>query len=407
VTCGRPECRWSSQIKLPDIQKTIIYLDTSTISHIVRALDREEKDSPWISLFSALTQVVEDQVVLCPRSSLVSEELELGGSATAFVELARKLGEISLKHPLEVRFLQLVRALDRFVSGGDPLIETAPPFSDIFFESPFSWTPFMRVSTNFRALEDWVQSYRELKPKFHAMYERYYEHYSNENWDFEAIRQNEALGVAHSVTAEGVRAILVRTQQVKPINDKEALDSFMPTTFDRLIHYAIHKHGIKPEAAVPKVLEFLQSAHSAHIPYADVRSRVVASCALAFREGRKVQPGDAADIEHIATFVPYVDILIADCFFAERCRRAKTGIMGNYRATIRSLGEADIEDFRDCLSKLSDSSQQARLARKIYTAIHEGGYYQEFSRKAEIFMAAMINKNHDNPNGGGNSPKQD
>ncbi len=68
--CPIPECRWTGQAKLPEIRKKIIYLDTSTVSHMARALKRKETDSSWIKLYGRLQSATGAEVICCPGSSI-------------------------------------------------------------------------------------------------------------------------------------------------------------------------------------------------------------------------------------------------------------------------------------------------------------------------------------------------
>src|SRR2546426_354766 len=70
-------CGWRGSASLPSIQKKIVYLDTSTVSHMARALGRKETSGPWVQLHETLRNAVADEVICCPSSSILEEEGEL------------------------------------------------------------------------------------------------------------------------------------------------------------------------------------------------------------------------------------------------------------------------------------------------------------------------------------------
>ena len=101
---------------------------------------------------------------------------------------------------------------------------------------------------------------------------------------------------------------------------------------------------------------------------------------------RLPKPGDPYDIDHLATFLPYLDILLADRFFADLCNQSHLRLGDLYGCEIRSLGPTDIPDFIAHLDKIVESASQTAIASRIAYAIHKGGFHQEFAERAEAFL---------------------
>src|SRR5437016_2702540 len=65
---------WWSRVSLPLSPKTVIYLDTSTISHMAR----DTSDSaPWRRLHDALAEAAADESACCVISEISRAEFEL------------------------------------------------------------------------------------------------------------------------------------------------------------------------------------------------------------------------------------------------------------------------------------------------------------------------------------------
>src|SRR5262245_49188720 len=101
---------------------------------------------------------------------------------------------------------------------------------------------------------------------------------------------------------------------------------------------------------------------------------------------RLPRSGDAYDIDHLATYLPYVDVLIADRFFADLCNRHQLGIRGRYACEVVSLGPTDIPGFIERIDALVASAPQVTLAERIAEAIRSGGYHEEFAARAKQYL---------------------
>src|SRR5258708_8711001 len=85
-----PQCRWRPRAELPDIRKTIVYLDTSTVSHIASAKRAGKTGSKWLLLYDALRESAADNVICCVDSSIIQREAELSRYAAEIVAMARE-----------------------------------------------------------------------------------------------------------------------------------------------------------------------------------------------------------------------------------------------------------------------------------------------------------------------------
>jgi hypothetical protein len=89
-------------------------------------------------------------------------------------------------------------------------------------------------------------------------------------------------------------------------------------------------------------------------------------------------PSDGADIEQIGTYLPYVDIFVVDCFFAQVALESGRWL-DQYRGRIRRLGEKHIGEFIDWLDQLVRDATHAPLTERIYAELDVGGSFRQFT----------------------------
>ena len=386
--CPTPECRWKGKARLPDIQKKIIYLDTSTVSHMARALKRKETDSPWIKLYERLQSATGAEVICCPGSSIVENEAELSLYSKEIVRLSRGFGDPGLRHELQIERAQIFRALRRYLSNVSPILETTPPLKDAFVEPVHRWLPIYNISVNLPTPDWLVETHRMTKVSMRDQLERVYREYEAQGAQFEEIRRRELRGFGEATITIGIRSLRRRIGLESTPPGEEEIALFIPNTFD-LLTYSLQKElKISFKESIERVSEFLLSEHLALIPVADIKAKLHAGLAMLCRgtNPRLPKPGDPYDIDHLATFLPYLDILLADRFFADLCNQSHLRLGDLYGCEIRSLGPTDIPDFIAHLDKIVESASQTAIASRIAYAIHKGGFHQEFAERAEAFL---------------------
>jgi hypothetical protein len=102
---------------------------------------------------------------------------------------------------------------------------------------------------------------------------------------------------------------------------------------------------------------------------------------MSFRNtnARRPKPGDAYDIEHLRTYVPYVDVLITDGNMAALANQANVRVAQDYGTIIRSLGASEVDEFLTWLAHATTASNTATLSAQVYDSISEGGYLRDFA----------------------------
>ncbi len=385
--CPIPRCGWRAQTPLPAIRKTIIYLDTSTVSHMAKALQSGDSASPWMRLHTTLRRAVADEVLCCPASPIVHDEAERSLLAAEIIRLSEDFADPGLNPEMRVRDAQLSRALERFLRNEPPRLETDLPSQDAFARDIHQWLPVWRVRISPRYPPSWVQSTRHTKERGLAEREPIYEDYARSAADFEAIRAYEVWGYGHGLRLFGEQS-LRRRLALEPVPSDDPIAHLLPNTYDLIVDQIAQKGGVGYAESWRRTAEFLESDHVQLTPMADLQSRLHAALAMRRRgpTPRCPQASDIFDIDHIATFMPYVDIFIADRFFASLCNQRDMRLGDPYGTEIRTLGEKDIDSFIGRIDELTSSSQAVVWARRIAKAIQEGGYHQELAERMERFL---------------------
>jgi hypothetical protein len=87
---------------------------------------------------------------------------------------------------------------------------------------------------------------------------------------------------------------------------------------------------------------------------------------------RTPKPGDQHDIEHMATFMPYVDVFFADQFFASIANQNNLRLGEKFNTTIRALPPGDIPEVIAWLEGLAAESDVPTLTERLDASIAEG-----------------------------------
>jgi hypothetical protein len=212
-TCGRPiyaddvvqnnltakcsKCDWFGRAAVPPIRKTLVYLDNSILSHMVVAIGKRDRSSPWIALHEELRTAVRRNVICCPGSPLIDDESQLSDRVSRAVrELSRGLSDVRLDDPSMVQEKQLLRAFWRFLDDLPPETENAPPFSHVSDDEPHVWLPFVQFGSLIHDTPPELSQRRESKESLVGEVSEIFAKYVSDGLAPDEIRRKEAGGIA-------------------------------------------------------------------------------------------------------------------------------------------------------------------------------------------------------------------
>jgi hypothetical protein len=371
-------CFFSVHIELPPIKKKIIYLDTSVVSRMAKAKARKEQDSLDLKLYEALRRAAARNLIVCPGSAIVETEAELSALSDIIIDMSRHLSDPGLHYSLQVQETQILRVLDAWLNAQQPEGLTALPWQDAFRSDPDAWHSTFKFSLNIRMPDDFIAAARVTKTSTLPVMEEMYRAYKRDEFTFGQIVENEMRAFPEAVRITGHNLMAARHQAVN--GELPDVDVWWLSTFDKIAMWIEHRTKCSIEEAFERTNDFLRSSHASATPYSQIASRLQAQLAILCRgdQPRLPDDGDHYDVEHIATFVPYVDILIADKFFAGIANQKNLEIGTRWGTKIRSLVPKEVPDFIDWLESLADENETARLSERITAAIWQGGFIQDF-----------------------------
>jgi hypothetical protein len=391
--CSNALCNFMTHGELPEIRKKIIYLDTSLVSHMARAKARGDEASPYYQLYVALRTAVARNLIVCPGSTIVGTEAEMTTLGDTIIEMGRELGDVSLQHELWVKKCQLSRAMERFFAGEDVVLETELPETEAMQDKPHVWGGSMYVVAHIPTPDEYVEAARRAKDRNLPEVEARYRDYSDRGMTFAQIADVEKQLFGWELIEQG--QLLLQAKQWYLNGAITDVNVMWPSTFEGLMSIIQHRLNCSPEDAVGATMEFLTSAHVAETPFAYIRGRLQAELAMRCRGNERVnprtpKPGDQHDIEHMATFMPYVDIFFADQFFASMANQNNLRLGEKFNTTIRALPPGEIPEFIAWLEGLAAESEVAALTERLDTAIADGGFHEDFEVRVRDHVPAAF-----------------
>lgn len=376
LDCDDRECDWFDYAQLPDLTKQIIYLDTATVIDIAAALARADANSPWIALHAALRDAAAVQAICCAGSSILGEEAELGHNTREVIRLSRSYANPGVRHHLQVRQAQVMRALEAFLENESPTPPGPLPPEDAFSSQVHSWQPSLGVDAYIATPAGIVEHRRTGREPTRVQLETILNNYVDQDLSRAQILERERGGFGEGIISEGLRSITARRDPaiIPPETDPWIVIGIVsPNDFDQVVERVRRSEELDFVRAVELAKEFLRSEHVRRLPISHLSATLYAELAASMQGAtpRALRPSDARDIDHIATYLPYVDVFIADRYFTDVCNRL--GLGGPSSTRIRTLRPANIEDFVVEIEETVANAPQVELGRRIERLIDEGG----------------------------------
>lgn len=253
------------------------------------------------------------------------QEDEIGfghlGAGRALDALARFARGFRFRHRLELEELQFHRTAIAFLSGQT---DVWLRLDDAILSDPTTLDSELIVSARFDnnvaeqrdvldGRQQLAQGLEELRLR---QFGRPYEELLNA--EYRALEQVEA------EIRSSIAEVLRRGQVMAAIEQQRRLPS---VSFGRLWREA----GGRPS----EFWAFCRSAHYRAIPVVDVYAKLYAD----LLGGGRIESGDAMDLNHVATALPYVDWMLVDSATRNRIRRR--GLDSAYGVKVFSMRDAD------------------------------------------------------------------
>lgn len=367
-------CREVVWVEPPAIRKKLVYLDNGVIANMLKS----ESDGSRKTIFTDLVEVASRanalQVAIFPTSPLARQEAELRDPKMfeLWLNMARGLGSSKLRNPLSIKREQFKRALERFLAKAEPTMSSKPPLLDAFYDDPHAWVDVLRFDVNWRTTADDIEASRERKDAILPAYQQVREQYRKDGFSFDQIRQAELDGIGITILAE-LRQYVYRTQ-------KDDAEFYLPPLYIRLHQHLQDKHEQSVAEAQRQLQAFLNSEYVKTVPHAQIDSLLTAG--LFSEANRDIGRGDDFDIQHIASYLPYVDVMVVDGYMAHLATKNPLKLHERFDTVILSSKKRGVERLIEMLGSWIAEAPHAQVARQVSEAGSE-----ELHRQAEQIKA--------------------
>jgi len=284
-------------------KKLLIYLDQNFISEIAKAGIKDRVKPEWRQLFELLKEGFLDEKLVVPQSRFHNVETSLAPALKKrIVSYQNYLGQVDLQSPEHVKHVQTGRFLQRFLGTNN--------------EDPF------RVEVAFRGAPD------KRVEQFHITVDL----------DWSPLGQGRGATAAH---LETIKAQCIADK----VRYKAQLEKELGAERDHFLKRGAD-YAYLCQDPMRELVAFSKDPVFRAIPVVSIAARLWASL-LTKDPTRKVQPGDATDIEVLATYLPYMDVVGTDAFMATKL--ATLGIDTEYNTLVFSGKTSSLQVFRDFL----------------------------------------------------------
>jgi hypothetical protein len=320
------ECRHTASFELPEVHKTMVYLDQFAISGMMKALNprhpgtKGAKEEGWLGLFERLDRLSKLQLLVCPESP--AHEAESSLYAPGFLELQRLYEHlsngVSFKQPEQILGRQVYRHAADWIRRelGEPLELFE---HDAIRGTPNAWTDTLRVSVHFPIDEDEIQESRrrrdagarDLEPVFRRWQ-------ADTNRTFDDWYREELDGWPEWVWTDFLSSTGRFLAGLAGERELDADDFFPPTSSREMLHILIktvREAGVSENDALDVVHDFLGSGTFERVPRIRISSLLWAGLAhQAAHGGRKKPPnrGMMTDVNTVSSVLPYCDAILVD-----------------------------------------------------------------------------------------------
>jgi hypothetical protein len=296
-------------------KKLLIYLDQNFISEMAKADVNAKVKQEWKDLFSLLKEGFLEEKLVVPQSWFHDVETSFAPVLKErIVSYQNYLGQIDLNRALDVRINQTARFLQRFLGKSDQ----DPLDAEIAFRDP----PDRRVQQfNITVNHDLSQ------------------------WGFDVQR------VETATTLEVIRKECIAKKERYEDHLAREFNAYREDFLKNALYYQHLCDDPRRD-----LIAFSNAPVFRTVPAVNISSRLWSRLLTKFST-RKIENGDATDIEVLSTYLPYMDVIGTDAFMATLL--TSLGIDTEHQVKIFSAKTASLKAFCDFLREYLESTQPA------------------------------------------------
>jgi hypothetical protein len=367
------DCWHTDSIPLPELNKTVIYIDQFAISNMMKVLNTRTKannkgrvDAFWRILFEKLDRLCKLQLIICLDSYVHTNESLMTEYFKDLERMYELLSHGVTFHDQEsIKAGQLYEHAFNWISGS-PEKALSLNIHDVVYGKINAWQSRFNVSVNMRYQTSWIENMRKSRNFVHAgMAEVFKKWQSEKGKPFNYFFENECKEFIRELIAEYL-TFLERWQNILQCNSgREITDVIPPSSYMMIekIHEAFGKVRIQEQDVWDKTMEYLGSNHIQNIPFVKISAMLFASIARKAAAGQMNPPGQGMlnDISIISVILPYCDAIFIDKECHAYLREKPLCDEISYETKIFSLSNKN--DFLEYLDSIEKGAAEDHLFR--------------------------------------------
>jgi hypothetical protein len=361
-------CSFEARFPLPELRKTVIYLDQFVISNMMKELDPQgspkskgSHDGFYLLLFERLERLSKLQLIVCPDSILRENESLVHSQYKKFRRIFRQLSHgVSFRDP---ELLLNDEVIDSFRAwAGFPPIE-ANWRPRAFSANPHDWQERLRIESNFMVpgVEDELRAASVQNNE--ALAEWIADCRAHPQDEFQDIFEREALGIGKRIM-NAFRSFVAQRGLVEQGRRPWDFDVMLPPEPASLVFSMIDL--LRPQTglqeALQRISDFLGSVSFRSIRAVRITASLWTCLARQFQDSRQrpIESGIYNDIDAIAVYAGLCEAMFVDKEIAAVCSEAGPRAELKGLAQIFSLREKTT--FLEYLDKLEKAAPKEHLA---------------------------------------------
>ncbi len=366
------DCWHTVNIRLPKLNKRIIYLDQLAISEMLKAGEQLSKTHEgravapfWGQALQKLHRLCRLQLIACPDSHFHYDESAVSPFFKGLKNLYESFSQGVSFHDSTILQDRQVTECARFWIRKQESPEFIFDPKDAVHGSLDAWQDIMRISMNINPKEEQIQELRHWRDEASEQLKQVFTRWQSETGrNFQEWFQEESAGYGKRVIKNFLlfceNSIAMRTG-LRPLDAMAFMPGGDVTTF-MAVGGVLGEEGIHDKGKqIEMCMSFFTSPVLAKIPFNNISSMLYAALARKAAAGQKAPPsrGMRIDVTMVSTLLPYCDAMFIDneCrgYLNEEPLRSDL----KYKAAVFSINRSD--DFLKYLDDIEKAASKDHL----------------------------------------------
>jgi len=349
---GCTNCNYSIQIPLPDLSKSIIYLDQFFLSHAFRG-NLEQ----FIKASETIAKLAHNQLVVCPYSPIhKTETLQWRHSQKEkLLEFIKKTSRGHEFHPdYRIRKTQITRSFKRFLKNDESTLQIS--IRDALPREFNNWEDYFWIDV--KGFPENVDEIRKSKEDSVEQLIKLFQAWRVDNTTFKQDHQFELNDAARTYFQ------MYATMVQRLANDD--VDALFESPIDsKVVETLLHfDEELDYQERLHRVISFFKSKYFYEVPYEFISAGLFATLKQLVKNGaykneqksKKKLSGIFYDVRFISTYAPYCDAMFIDNPMIDLVKEPELNIEDKY--SVKFFARKNWDEFISYLDKIKEQKNQ-------------------------------------------------